>query len=435
VQVQRLQLPVEHLGADPAHGLVEGREVRELAHRHLRHERPRRRLAPVAQFQAVEVPRRVPHRRAHLLQPLLLLHAQRRRVRLHAHKVSSTGLGFVRVRTGMGGESKRMCLAYLEELGASVEVALLRRLRVGAAAGEVLVLGEREAAEDDLAPPLHLLFQLRRRGEGAPGHHGGHLLLLVRDHGADELLVGPGAPGVVELVGAGLAHALRVELEAHDELALARVVRVRVVEPLDQAVRRERHRHEPLRQPPHALVVVAVHHQLLRTAVLALGEVVREPLVQRRAGKDAHRVAVPIVVVVVDVPDGGGRGTQLVLDVLVQRAAAGDVEHLRAAADAEVGDVALEAAACEAELDGVLLVVGGGVARVQAPHGLELLRRESAGGVVGGLVERRVDVLALAEEHAVDGLERVQQRVHAGHARHDHRHRAVAHDEVQVVLP
>lgn len=82
VKMQSLQLPVEHLGADLAHGLVEGGEVGELVHRHLRHERPRRRPAPVVQLQAVEVPRRVPHRGAHLLQPLLLLHAQRRRVRL-----------------------------------------------------------------------------------------------------------------------------------------------------------------------------------------------------------------------------------------------------------------------------------------------------------------------------------------------------------------
>ena len=147
-------------------------------------------------------------------------------------------------------------------------------------------------------------------------------------------------------------------------------------------------------------MVVAVHHQLR-----AVSEIAREPLVQRRAGQDAHRVAVPVVVAVVDVLDLRGGPNQFVLQVLVQRPAAGDVENLRAAADAEVGDVALEAAAREAELDGVLLAVDGHVARVQAPHGLQLLRRERAVGVVSGLVKGRVDVLALAEEHAVDGLE------------------------------
>jgi hypothetical protein len=87
LEVQRAQLPVEHLGADLAHGVVEGGEAGELVDGHLRHERPRCRRAPppVARpLEAVEVARGVPHRGAHLLQPLLLLHAQRR-VGLHVH--------------------------------------------------------------------------------------------------------------------------------------------------------------------------------------------------------------------------------------------------------------------------------------------------------------------------------------------------------------
>jgi hypothetical protein len=315
---------------------------------------------------------------------------------------------------------------YLEELGAGVEVALLGRARAGP--GDVQVLGEREAAHDGLAPLLHLRAQLRRHASGNQRRRG--KLVLVRDHGADELLVRPGAARVVELVGPLLTHALRVELQADDEAALARVVRAGVVEPLDQPVRRVSHRREPLRQATHALVMVAVHHQRRLVGVVVVKRV-REPAVQRRARDHARRVAVPVVVVVVDVAHGNGGGGDLVLDVLVECPAAGHVEHLRAAADAEERDVALEAAAGEAELDAVPLVVNGGVARVQAPHLLQLLRGEVA-AVVG--VEGGLDVLTLAEKHAVDGLERVEERVHAGHARHDHRHGAVAHDQVQVVL-
>ncbi|VAH25349.1 unnamed protein product [Triticum turgidum subsp. durum] len=141
--------------------------------------------------------------------------------------------------------------------------------------------------------------------------------------------------------------------------------------------------------------------------------------------------------------DGGvGLGVELVPDVLVEGTAVGDVEHLRAAADAEERDVSLHAAAHEEELDGVLLVVHGGVAWVKAPHGLELLQREHVASIIAvaaGVIEGGVDVLALAEEHAVDGLVGIEHGVHylvfLMAQRTHHRRRRVGAHEVFVEMP
>jgi len=59
---------------------------------------------------------------------------------------------------------------------------------------------------------------------------------------------------------------------------------------------------------------------------------------------------------------------------------------LRASADPQVRDVALEAQLRKAELDRVLLTVDGCVARVEPPYLLKLLGGECDGGILG-LVE------------------------------------------------
>lgn len=224
-----------------------------------------------------------------------------------------------------------------------------------------------------------------------------------------------------------------MELQTHDELALFRVVRVGVVEPFHQSVPGEGHGDEPLRQSLHPLMVIAVDLQLH----LVLVQRLPEPGVQRRVLHHPRRVPVAVVVGVVHV-DGGGAAPAVVLlgelplDVLVQGAAAGDVEDLGAAADAEVGDVALQAELGEPELDGVLLAVDGGVAGVEVADLVQLLWRQPRDV---GLVVGRVDVLPFAQQHAVDRLEAIEQHMDAGHAGDDHRHRPVPDYEIEVVFP
>ena len=50
------------------------------------------------------------------------------------------------------------------------------------------------------------------------------------------------------------------------------------------------------------------------------------------------------------------------------------------------------------------------------------------------LVQRWVDVLSLAEQHAVNGFESVQQGVNARNTRNNHRCGTVAYNQVEMVL-
>lgn len=75
-------------------------------------------------------------------------------------------------------------------------------------------------------------------------------------------LVSRWASRIVELVGTWLPHPFRMKLQAHYELALLWIIRIWVVEPFDQSIRRESHRNKPVGQPLHTLMVVAVHHEL-----------------------------------------------------------------------------------------------------------------------------------------------------------------------------
>lgn len=110
-----------------------------------------------------------------------------------------------------------------------------------------------------------------------------------------------------------------------------------------------------------------------------------------------------------------------------------NLSDLRTSADPQVRDVALEAQLREAELDRVLLTVDGGVTRVEPPYLLKLLWGEPGVGVLG-LIERRVDVLALAEEDAVDRLEALEQHVDPAHAGDYHGDGPVGHYEIKVVF-
>ena len=101
---------------------------------------------------------------------------------------------------------------------------------------------------------------------------------------------------------------------------------------------------------------------------------------------------------------GGELGLAVALDVLVQRAAAGDVERLRAAADAEQRHPHGVGGARQLELEAVELRLGRA----------ELLVR--AGAVGGG-----VEVRPAGEADAVEAVEQrgdpvVQRRQHDGHA-------------------
>ena len=105
-----------------------------------------------------------------------------------------------------------------------------------------------------------------------------------------------------------------------------------------------------------------------------------------RAGLDAHLVAGEV----------GGQHAVLVVaehvgQVLVQRAAVGDVEQLHAAADAEHGDVVLAGGARERQLEGVAagLLVGGRRVRLLP------------------VAVRRDVAAAAAEDHAVERREQV----------------------------
>ncbi|ONK81652.1 uncharacterized protein A4U43_C01F31500 [Asparagus officinalis] len=92
----------------------------------------------------------------------------------------------------------------------------------------------------------------------------------------------------------------------------------------------------------------------------------------------------------------------LLFYVLIECASGHHVEDLGPTADAEVGDVAVDAEPCEAKLDGVLLAVYGGVTGVEAADVFVFLGCE-AGDIC--IIEGGVDVLSLAEKDAVDWLE------------------------------
>jgi hypothetical protein len=104
-------------------------------------------------------------------------------------------------------------------------------------------------------------------------------------------------------------------------------------------------------------------------------------------------------------------------DVLVQGAAAGDVEDLAATADREDRHVALERGADESELEGVERRLGGA----------ELWVRR-------GAVRVGMEVRAARQADAVDAVE--QRRDHRpGHRRHDRRERAGPAEGLEVAHP
>ena len=102
--------------------------------------------------------------------------------------------------------------------------------------------------------------------------------------------------------------------------------------------------------------------------------------------------------------------------VLAQRPAAGDVEHLHAAAHAEEGHPALERAARQRELEGVAL----------GQHGRRL-------GVALGAVALGLDVGAAGEDERVDEVEqRVGVLRRAPTGCEQQRHAAGARDVIEV---
>ena len=115
------------------------------------------------------------------------------------------------------------------------------------------------------------------------------------------------------------------------------------------------------------------------------------------------------------------------LELLDERAAARDVEHLHAPADTQQRQVALERAAGQRELEAV----------APRPHPDRLLRARLA-------VEARADVAAAGDEQAVEQVERLagrrrrSRRRRAGsrlRARPGERHRVAPRREVRLRLP
>lgn len=311
----------------------------------------------------------------------------------------------------------------LQKLGSGLKIRLLvSGLQIS---GCVQAFCKRKASHNNLPLPLHLLVKLSGHRDRAGAVH----LPLIGNNSSHEFLISRCTTWVVEFLRVVLPHPLRVELQPHDELPFLWVVSIRIVEAFNQPIRRKRHWDEPLGQPLYALVVVAIHHEL---HVLVAVERVDEPQVKRRVLHDPHIVTVAVVVVVVDVHHRrGGPLGQLLVDVLVESAAAGDVEDLRTPADAQEGYVAFEAELGEVELDGVLLPVDGGVAGVKPPDLVHVL----GGQVHLRLVERWVDVLPFAEQDAMDGLEALEQHVDAGHPRHDDGRRAIIYYKIKVIFP
>ena len=111
-------------------------------------------------------------------------------------------------------------------------------------------------------------------------------------------------------------------------------------------------------------------------------------------------------------------GLAVARDVLVQRPAAGDVERLRAAADREDRQAALQAHADEAQLE-----------RVQARLG-----RAELDVAVGRAVGGRVEVRAAGETEAVEAVEQRTEVVGAGRRQH-HGDRAGGVERAQIGHP
>ena len=179
----------------------------------------------------------------------------------------------------------------------------------------------------------------------------------------------------------------------------AEVERVPVaLETLDEAVRRPGDRAQPLAEAVRRLVVEGVD--------VGLGHAhhAREP----RAGLDPHGVG----------GDAARLGLAVALEVLVQRAAAGDVERLHAAADPEHRHPARVGELGERELVAVERRLGGAELRVAL-----LLA-----------VAVRVDVRAARQADAVEPLERRRDRVVAERREHD-RDAAGALDRAHVDHP
>ena len=98
---------------------------------------------------------------------------------------------------------------------------------------------------------------------------------------------------------------------------------------------------------------------------------------------------------------------------LVQAPPAGHVQHLAPAADPQVRNITLQAALCKLQLYAVLVLIDGCVARVRRADLLQLLWAQLTLVV---LVQARVNVLALAQQHAWgndggDGTSRKRQPV------------------------
>lgn len=82
------QLLLQHLRANFLHNVIEREQIRETLCRHPLHKHPRDPLPLLIQLKSLQVRRRVPNCRAHLLQSLVLLQAQRG-VRLQTYTIDN----------------------------------------------------------------------------------------------------------------------------------------------------------------------------------------------------------------------------------------------------------------------------------------------------------------------------------------------------------
>ena len=130
-----------------------------------------------------------------------------------------------------------------------------------------------------------------------------------------------------------------MELKADYEIGIGIVVR------LDQPIVGVGHGLKSLRQAADALVMVTVHHNVFAAV----------PARQRGCRNDLYRVAIGIVVLIVDVV---AIGALFFLHIAVESSAARGVHQLRSAADAQDGNFALECFTQEAQLDVVFERVG-----------------------------------------------------------------------------
>ncbi len=169
---------------------------------------------------------------------------------------------------------------------------------------------------------------------------------------------------------------------------------------LHHAVGRHGVHHKAAPHVADGLVVQAVHMQVLRGAAHDLRE--------ERVGVHGDLVALDALGVArLRVADGARHGVKRALglggDVLPQRAAQGDVEHLGASADGEQGLVGLNDAGDERALEAVAQRADG------AALGQGLLA-----------VERGVAVVAAGDDEGVEGLHHARERSRAARSgQHD----------------